>query len=158
YPAGRSQPSAAKYRSPGLLDSAAATQPSGERTDSPSPLSSQTNRIGSRRPACSHQPAVLNAAVALAGVVDAAPDEQTTTASPRHAPVGRPESGKDGSTPSRRARSMAKPMPTARGRWDAIVEVVGMISNSALPNTLCRPPAIGSLAEATSPRSTSRPG
>ena len=42
---------------------------------------------------------------------------------------------------------MAKPMPTARGRCDAIVEVVGMISSSALPNTLCRPPAIGSLAD-----------
>jgi hypothetical protein len=112
-------------------------------------LSSQTNRIGSRSPACSHQPAVLNAAVAVAWLMDASPNEHTATASPGQ---------EEPSTDSRRDRSIAKPTPTARGRWDAIVEVVGMISSSALPNTLCRPPAIGSRAEATSPRSTSRIG
>jgi hypothetical protein len=37
-----------------------------------------------------------------------------------------------------------------------MVEVVGMMCRSALPKTLCRPPAIGSFAEATTPRSTSR--
>jgi hypothetical protein len=58
----------------------------------------------------------------------------------------------------RRVRSMANPTPTARGRWEAIVEVVGTTFRSGWPKTLCRPPATGSLAEATIPRSTSRTG
>ena len=36
--------------------------------------------------------------------------------------------------------------PTARGRWDAIVDVCGMIDSAWLPNTLCRPPAIPSVS------------
>ena len=53
-------------------------------------------------------------------------------------------------------RSIANAAPTARGRCEAMVEVVGTTWRSTLPNTLCRPPAIGSVAEATMPRSTSR--
>ena len=41
---------ALKYFSPGLVDRTVATQPSGERTDSPIPLSSHTNSTGIRSP------------------------------------------------------------------------------------------------------------
>ncbi|TWJ20234.1 hypothetical protein JD76_00330 [Micromonospora endolithica] len=139
------------------------TQPFGERTLMPSPLSSQTNSTGMRRPVWSYQPAVLNAAVALAWLTEASPNEQTTIASAGQgagdappppgswpSPVRRPD------VSSRRSRSTARPMPTARGRCEAMVEVVGTTARSARPNTLCRPPAIGSRLEATMPRSTSR--
>ena len=148
YAAARSHPSALRYRSPGLAESTAATQPSGDRTDSPMPLSSQTNSTGIRSPEWSHQPAVLNAATALAWLIDASPNEHTATASVGHGV----------SVSRRRPRSTAKPSPTARGRCDPIVEVVGMICRSGWPNILCRPPAPGSAAEATSPRRTSRTG
>src|SRR5205814_3333405 len=134
-----SHPSALRYRSPGLAESTAATQPSGDRTDSPMPLSSQTNSTGIRSPEWSHQPAVLNAATALAWLIDASPNEHTATASEGH---GVPVS-------CRRPRSTAKPSPTARGRCEPTVEVVGMTCSSGLANTLCRPPAPGSTAEAT---------
>ena len=98
-------------------------------------------------PDCVHQPAALSAAVAAAWLTDASPNEQTTIASAGHAVSA---------TPSRRARSMAKATPTARGRCEAIVEVVGMTARSGWPKTLCRPPAIGSSDDATRPRSTSR--
>ena len=82
----------------------------------PRPLSSQTNSTGTRRPVWSHQPAVLNAAVALAWLIDASPNEQTAIASAGH---GVPPPS------SRRDRSIANAAPTARGRWEAIVDVVG---------------------------------
>ena len=50
----------------------------------PRPLSSQTSSSGSRRPVWSNQPAVLNAAVAVAWLTDASPNEQTTIASAGH--------------------------------------------------------------------------
>ena len=113
----------------------------------PSPLSSQTSSSGSLTSWWSYQPAALSAAVALAWLTEASPKDATTTASAGQGPV----------TPRRAgARVMPKAMPTARGRCEAMVEVVGMMFRSARPNTLCRPPAIGSLAEATTPRSTSR--
>ena len=61
-------------------------------------------------------------------------------------------------TPSLAARPMEKATPTARGRWEAIVEVCGMTLRSWRPNTLCRPPEIGSSVAATIPSSTSRSG
>jgi len=51
---------------------------------------------------------------------------------------------------------MATAIPTARGRCDAIVEVIGMTASSFRPKTLCRPPAIGSSEAATTPSMTSR--
>lgn len=148
---------------PGLARSVASTQPLGERTLAPRPLSSQTKSTGIRRPVWSYQPAVLNAAVALAWLTEASPNEQTTMASGGQgerggcptspagaAPAGRPAGSR------RRSRSRARPTPTARGRCEAMVEVVGTTARSARPKTLCRPPAIGSRAEATMPRSTSR--
>ena len=51
---------------------------------------------------------------------------------------------------------MANATPIARGRCEAIVDVCGMTARSAWPNTLWRPPAIGSSADASSPSSTSR--
>ena len=47
--------------------------------------------------------------------------------------------------PSRAARPRAKARPMARGRCEAIVEVCGMTFSCGWPNTLCRPPAIGSV-------------
>jgi hypothetical protein len=65
-------------------------------------------------------------------------------------------SGHGSANPSLAARSMEKATPTARGRWEAIVEVCGMMWRSCRPKTLCRPPLIGSSAAATIPSSTSR--
>jgi hypothetical protein len=86
------------------------------------------------------------APVAVEWLAEASPKLQTAMASGGHA---------DG-TPRRCARSMLNATPTARGRWEAMVEVCGMIARSGCPNTLCRPPAIGSSVAATSPRRTSR--
>ncbi len=120
----------------------------------PRPLSSQTNSTGSRSPVWSHQPAVLNAAVAVAWFTDASPNEQTTMESPGQVRSATP------SPLALRARradhSMPKPTPTARGRCEPTVEVVGTMFMPGWPYTLCRPPAIGSRAEATSPRRMSR--
>ncbi len=60
--------------------------------------------------------------------------------------------------PSRRARSSEYARPTARGRCEAIVEVCGITARSALPNTLCRPPAMGSSVAAATPNRMSRTG
>jgi hypothetical protein len=48
--------------------------------------------------------------------------------------------------------------PTAFGRWLAIVEVCGGIHNGRLPQTLWRPPEIGSSALAASDSAPSRTG
>ena len=74
--------------------------------------------------------------------------EQTAIASFGQAPL----------TPMRAARSIANPTPMARGMCEAIVEVWGITARAWLPNTLCRPPEIGSSAAATRPRRTSRSG
>jgi hypothetical protein len=58
-------------------------------------------------------------------------------------------------SPSLAARGSANARPTARGRCDAMVEVCGMMARSACPKTLCRPPAMGSFADAARPSSTS---
>ncbi|RAO03347.1 hypothetical protein GUI43_05269 [Micromonospora noduli] len=130
----------------------------------PSPLSSQTKSTGIRSPAWSYHPAVLKAAVALAWLTEASPKEQTTIASggqgacvaPAPLPTRTPAPVRRPALSSRRSRSTASPIPTARGRCEAMVEVVGTMARSARPNTLCRPPAIGSRLDAAIPRSTSR--
>ena len=86
--------------------------------------------VRERAPRCSAP------ACAVAWLTDASPKLQTTTASGGHAC----------STPSFFARSIANATPTARGRCEAIVEVCGITASSWLPKTLCRPPAIGSVA------------
>ena len=45
--------------------------------------------------------------------------------------------------------SIEKAVPTALGRWLAIVLVCGGIFNNLLPITLCLPPLIGSSEDAT---------
>jgi hypothetical protein len=134
---------------PGRLPSAASTQPGGVGTLMPSPLSSHTSSNGNRWSVRSNQPAALNAAVALAWLIEASPNEHMTTASG--------SATTDRSRPSG-ARSIANARPTPRGRCDPTVEVVGTMRSAAFPNTLCRPPAIGSSVDATSPRITSRKG
>jgi hypothetical protein len=69
---------------PGLAFSAAVTQPRGERTLIPRPLSSQTNSNGSGSRRWLIQPAALNAVVAAAWLIDASPNEQTAIASVGH--------------------------------------------------------------------------
>ena len=121
--------------------SACSTQPCGDGTLIPSPLSSQRKSSGSGRRWYAVCAALFNAACAVAWFSDASPKLQTTTASAGHGD----------STPSFFARSIANATPNARGRCDAIVEVCGMIASSALPKTLCRPPAIGSVRAAVTP-------
>ena len=100
---------------------------------------------------------MLNAPAAVEWFTDASPNEHTTTASPGHAGIVHPrQAPSPGPAPSRPERPSANASPTARGRCEAIVEVCGMTDSAALPNTLCRPPAIGSAAAATRPSSTSR--
>ena len=114
----------------------------------PKPLSSQTNTIGTGRPRKAVARAVLIAPAAVEWLADASPNEHTTTASDGHSQ----------STPRRWARCSAIDKPTALGRCEAMVEVCGMTARSGCPNTLCRPPAIGSSASPISPCSTSRIG
>ena len=59
--------------------------------------------------------------------------------------------GHGDATLSLAARSIANATPTARGRCEAMVDVCGMIARSWRPNTLWRPPEIGSLVAATTP-------
>jgi hypothetical protein len=151
-----SQPSAALYRRPGRSRSIVSTQPSGERTLIPMPLSSHTNRIGTRVPEWSNQPAVFSPASAAAWLTEASPNEQTTIASGGHEPAADAPRGVRDRRPA--TCWIAYANPTARGRCEAIVEVVGMMARLGCPKTLCRPPAIGSVDAATTPRNTSRIG
>ena len=114
----------------------------------PRPLSSQTSSSGTGSPRKAALRALLIAPTAVEWFADASPKEQTTTLSGGH--------GDD--TLSRCARDRDSARPTARGRWEAMVEVCGMIASSPCPNTLWRPPAMGSSAAPSSPCSTSRTG
>ena len=113
----------------------------------PSPLSSQTNSSGIGSPLVGDVAGGVDRAgrgrVVGRGVAEAA-SPRSRRAATRSA------------TPSLRARSIANATPTARGRCEAIVEVCGITARSWWPKTLCRPPAIGSSVDATSPSSTSR--
>ena len=140
-----SSPAAASYRIAGRLESALSTQPDGEGTLIPRPLSSHTRSSGTGRRWWAACEAVLSAACAVAWFSDASPKLATAIASPGQA-LG---------TPSLRARSIAIATPTARGRCEAIVDVCGMIASSWWPKTLCRPPAIGSSDAAATPSITS---
>ena len=111
----------------------------------PRPLSSHTKSSGTGRCWCAACAVVLSAACAVAWLSEASPKLQTAIAS----------SGQAHSTPSLRARSIAIATPTARGRCEAIVDVCGITASSWWPNTLCRPPAIGSSIAAVTPSSTS---
>jgi len=91
---------------------------------------------------------VLIAPTAVEWFAEASPKLHTTTESAGHSGV----------TPSFAARSSANARPTALGRCDAIVDVCGMTARSLLPNTLCRPPEIGSSTAPVMPSSTSRSG
>ena len=121
------------------------THPAGEGTLIPRPLSSHTKSSGTGRRWNAHCAAVFSADCAVAWFTEASPKEQRTIASLAHGPA----------TSSRAARSIASAIPTARGRCEAIVEVIGRTASSCRPNTLCRPPAIGSALAATTPRRTS---
>src|SRR4029453_1005817 len=143
-----SEPSADTYVSPGLDPYADSIQPLGVGTEVPKPLSSQTKSIGTGRPRNAVASAVLIAPTALEWFAEASPKEHSTTAS----------SGHSQSTLSRCARCSAIARPTDLGRCEAMVEVCGMTARSGCPNTLCRPPAIGSSASPISPCSTSRIG
>jgi hypothetical protein len=76
----------------------------------------------------------------------ASPNEHTVTAS----------AGQREATPSRLARLIASATPTARGRWEAIVEVCGITASDASPNTLCRPPEAASAVLANMPSKIAR--
>ena len=111
----------------------------------PQPLSSHTNSSGIAMPWWAVYAAAFSAPCAVEWFSDASPKLHTAMASAGQR-VGRPR---------RRARPMANATPIARGRCEAIVDVCGITARPAWPNTLWRPPAIGSSAEASSPSSTS---
>ena len=107
----------------------------------PMPLSSQTISSGIGRPWYTVLDEVLKAPTRVEWLTEASPKLVTTMASP----------GQGVAIPIRRARPSEKASPTARGRCEAMVEVCGITASSALPNTLCRPPAIGSPVAAATP-------
>ena len=86
------------------------------------------------------------APTAVEWLAEASPKLHTVTAS----------SGHGQTTPSRLALAIENATPMDRGRWEAMVEVCGMMFRSWRPNTLCRPPEIGSSVAATIPSRTSR--
>src|SRR5439155_20931918 len=92
--------------------------------------------------------AVLIAESAVAWFAEASPNEHATIAS----------SGRLFATPRRRPRAREKARPIALGRWLATVEVCGGTHSARLPQTLCRPCAIGSSAEAAIPSRVSKIG
>lgn len=53
---------------------------------------------------------------------------------------------------------MLNAAPTALGKWEAMVLVWGGMNSGFDPSTLCRPPEIGSSAEAVKLSSMSQPG
>ncbi len=76
----------------------------------------------------------MNAVCAVAWLLEASPKLQMAI-----------ESAGIGSTwPMRRACSIATAVPRALGRCEAMVEVCGRTHRGLLPQTLCRPPEIGS--------------
>src|SRR6187402_1417784 len=114
----------------------------------PMPLSSHTNRIGAGNFWYAVQAAALNAVCAVAWLLDASPNEQIAI-----------ESAGIGSVwPMRRACSIATAVPSALGRCEAIVEVCGKTHSGLLPQTLCRPPEIGSSRDAAKLRAESMMG
>ena len=143
-----SWPGASKYGIPGRCCSTAAGQPRGVRVLMPRPLSSQTSSSGQSRRTCVRYAAALKAPAAVEWFTEASPKLAMTSAS----------SGHGVSRPSTFASPRAKPSPTARGRCEAMVEVVGTMCSPAWPKTLCRPPEIGSDAEQVRLRSVSRTG
>ena len=146
--AGRSEPSASKYSQSvpvpvGLCD----PSPRGLGADS-DPVVFADEQQRHRQALIRGVQAALMAPTAVEWFAEASPKLHTVTAS----------SGHGQATPSLRARAIENATPTARGRCDAMVEVCGMMFRSWRPNTLCRPPEIGSAVAATSPSSTSRSG
>jgi hypothetical protein len=115
----------------------------------PSPLSSQTSSSGMPIPCRALQQAAFTAPVAVEWFADASPKLATTTASSGQ------RSGRRSRAGMRSWRPSAQPMPRARGRWLAMVDVCGITARSGCPNTLCRPPATGSSVDAASPSATS---
>src|SRR6476659_6173777 len=87
-------------------------------------------------------------ASAVAWFALASPNEATTIAS----------LGRSVATPIRRERARLNAVPVAFGRWLAIVDVCGGTQSARLPQTLWRPPEIGSSDDATMPSSASNAG
>jgi len=103
-----------------------AIHPDGVFTDMPMPLSSHTNKTGAGNRWYAVQPAALNAVCAVAWLLDASPNEQSTIES----------FGTGNSWPMRCACSIATAVPSALGRCDAIVEVCGNTHSGFEPHTL----------------------
>ena len=112
----------------------ASTQPVGVRTEMPRPLSSHTKRTGTGRRWKAAHWAALKPDWAVAWLVLASPKLHTTMLS---AGTGRVRF-------SLAACSSAIAVPTALGRWLAMVDVWGSTQVALLPHTLWRPPETGS--------------
>ena len=98
------------------------------------PLSSQTNSTGAGSFWYAVHCAALNAVCAVAWFAEASPNEQIAIES----------SGIGSAWPMRRACSIATAVPSALGRCEAIVEVCGSTHSGLQPQTLWRPPEVGS--------------
>src|SRR3970040_2525316 len=103
-------------------------QPCGVFTEMPMPLSSHTKSTGAGSFWYAVQAAALNAVWAVAWFAEASPNEQIAMLSP----------GIGNAWPMRRPASIAIAVPSALGRWDAIVEGCGNTHNGLLPQTLWR--------------------
>src|SRR5579885_1692158 len=130
---------------PARLRKFASTQPSGVLTEMPMELSSQTNSTGQGSFWWAVHWAALKAPSAVEWFELASPKLHTTTLS----------SGIGGVTPSRLAWARATAVPTAFGRWLAMVEVWGGTHKGTEPHTLWRPPEMGSSLDAASDRAVS---
>ena len=123
----------------------AAIQPGGVGTEMPRPLSSHTSSSGMRMPCRALQLAALIAPVAVEWLAEASPklatDERVVRPAQRRAEPRRLRL-----LPAERPADAEGPRQVA-----AIVEVCGITARSGWPNTLCRPPAIGSSADARQP-------
>src|ERR1051325_6879331 len=123
----------------------ASTQPSGVFTEMPMELSSHTKSTGQGSFGWEVHWAALKAPRAVEWFELASPKLQTTTLS----------SGIGGVSPRRLAWARATAVPTAFGKWLAMVEVWGGTHSGTEPHTLWRPPEMGSSLDAASDRAVS---
>ena len=138
----------AHVRDPREAASIASGQPRGDGVLIPIRLSSHTKRTGQGTSRWARYAAAFSAPVAVEWLAEASPKLQTTIASSGHG-VRRPRA---------RASPREKARPTARGRWEPMVEVCGTMCRSGWPKTLCRPPDIGSRLDEVRLSSRSRTG
>ena len=132
---GRRTPSAATYSIPGQSRQHSRPNPAGVGVLIPRPLSSHTRSNGTGSPRRRGVRRTIERA-----------DERRVV--DRRVPKARDHDASSGheATPTNGSFGRGNASPNARGRCEAIVDVCGITERAALPNTLWRPPEIGSRA------------